>query len=201
MKWIALMACAMLAGCSVGPRTTLTTAKTGGIGSTVEFNDPAGVFSAGDTTGKAAQMVIVDENGLNKGGTTEGRTSGFVIPMLNESGEPAVFDRIVTDGEGNVLYTTKHPIYMRFFIDDQGDTSVGLVKIPFGPGVVAEIHNYSGDKSAVVTAYNQQVLEVVKGQVEISESQLEAVKASLDAGKDIVSALAEVGVRLIAPTP
>lgn len=182
---LSLFALFALAAC-VAPQSTADSAGVRGpstngsftMGKEAWFGSSSRVFSGTE----------FDEDGFNKLTDTPTHDLGVLLPVINAEGIAA------TTPEGN-------PVYVRLFSSDPSNSTLRGFSAAFAGGFTVGIEELGRDNAAVIKAYElQQIQHLLTAQV-ITAEQAKFLTSAVLAGKDLVVALSELGIKAFIPAP
>lgn len=185
-----LFVLAFLALCLVGcvaPQSTASDSGTSGSATTDSFRFQEDAWSA--NTGRILSHTELDPDGFNRQISSPTHDMAVLLPAIRADGS------VYLDGNGN-------PVFVKLFSSDPSNSNLKGFKAGFTEfGFTVEIAELSHDLSSVIQAHDLQVIERLKTDGIITQAQADVAKTAILAGKDIVSALAEIGIRFAFPTP
>lgn len=103
------------------------------------------------------------------------------------SGGPYRVVGTVIDTEGNI----------KLFGTGPDDISLGSLNVTLPTGMEVTMTDLNASNSSVIAAFNEAVISSLEADVNITQAQVEEVKAKLEAGVNVLRALSEVGINAI----
>lgn len=163
------------------------------VARSIEYADGTSSWETVIPGGAKPTNIVLDSDGVNMQGADPHR-------VLTASMQAATW----TDDDGithALLGPNNKPIFNYVTsIADPGDTSFDTFIFNNQDGTIT-LTNFSSDPSATTRAQMPAMLQALVTTGEITQAQAEVAKARVAAGVDIFTALAEIGVRFVAPVP